>query len=76
MYTLEKPGKLTNSKKDQDLHLQQQLQLMAEKDVGDRGLVLWWGGKKLTWRWKSKCLVNKCLLGQAETVGHRDISDL
>ena len=21
--------------------------------------------------WKSKCLVNKCLLGQPETVGHR-----
>ena len=51
MYTLEKPGKLTNSKKDQDLHLQQQLQLMGEEDVGDRGLVLWWGEKQLTWRW-------------------------
>lgn len=76
MYTLEKPGKLTNSKKDQDLHLKHQLQLLAEEDVGDRGLVLWWGGKQLTWRWKSKCLVNKCLLGQAETMGHRDISDL
>ena len=26
---------------------------------------------QFTWRWESKCLVNKCLLGQAETMGHR-----
>ena len=30
------------------------------------------GGKQFTWRWKSKWLVNQCLLGPAETMGHRE----
>ena len=32
--------------------------------------------RQSTWIWKSKCLVDKCLLGHAETVGHReDLTD-
>ena len=72
MYTLEKPGKLEKKK----ITLNTSFSYLAEEDVGDRGLVLWLGGKQLTWRWKSKCLVKKCLLGQAEPMGCRDISDL
>ena len=29
------------------------------------------GGRQFTWRWPNKCLVNKCFLRHAETVGHR-----
>ena len=30
------------------------------------------GGRQFTWRWKSKCLVNKCLLGHSETMRPRE----
>ena len=42
------------------------LQLKTKEDVGG-GLGLQRGGRQFTWRWKSKCLLNKCLLGQSET---------
>ena len=32
-----------------------------------RGLGLEKEGRQLTWKWKSKCLVNKCFLGHMET---------
>ena len=39
-----------------------------KKDVGvsDLGLQDW----KSKWGWKTKCLLNKCLLGYAGTIGH------
>jgi len=41
-----------------------------KKDVGvsDLGLQEW----KSKWGWKSKCLLNKYLLGYAGTIGHRE----
>ena len=53
-------------------HLKHHLQLKTKKDVGSNGLGPQRGGRQLTWRWKSECLVNKHLLGPAETVGHRE----
>ena len=34
------------------------------------------GGRQFIWRQKHTSLVNKCLLGQAEIMGHREDSDL
>ena len=45
-------------------HLKYHLQLKTEEDVGGSGLGCQRGGMQFTWRWKSKCLENKCLLGQ------------
>lgn len=47
------------------------LQLKAKKDVEDSSLGLQRGGKQFSGRCKSKSLANKCLLGQAEKMGHR-----
>ena len=44
-------------------HLKHHLQLKTKEAVEGRRLGLQWGGRKFTWRWSSKCLVNKCLLG-------------
>ena len=32
--------------------------------------------RQFTWRWKSKCLVNKCLLGQAESMDSSETEDV
>ena len=53
-------------------HLKYHFQLKTKEDVGISGLWPQKGGKQLTWRWKSKCFVNKCFLGHEETVGHRE----
>ena len=39
--------------------------LKTKGDVGDGGLELRRGWGQFTLRWKSKCLINKCLLGSA-----------
>ena len=52
--------------KGRNPHLKYHLQLKAKEDVGVRGLGHQRGGRQLTWRWKSKCLVDKCLLGQRQ----------
>lgn len=39
-----------------------------KEDIGGSGLGFQRGRKQFTWRWKSKCWANKCLLGQAETM--------
>ena len=70
------PRKLSNSPKWKNPHLKYHLQLKTKEDVGDSGLGLERGGREFIWRWKSKGFVNKCLLGQAETMGHRVDSDL
>ena len=52
-------------------HLNYHLQLKTKEDVGGSGLGLQRAGRQFMWRWKSKCLINKCLLGCSETMGHR-----
>ena len=47
----------------QNPHLKHHLQLTTKEDVSGSGLGLQTGGRQLTWRWKSKCFVHKCLLG-------------
>ena len=47
-----------------------------KRGCGDRGLGLQTGGRQFTWRWQSKCLLNKRLLDHAETAGCRLDSDL
>ena len=54
-------------------HLQLKIK---KKDVRSSGLGLQRGGRKFTGRWESKCLVNECLLCQAEKMGYRVDSDL
>ena len=44
-------------------HLTHHLLLKTKEAVEGRGLGLQMGGRKFTWRWSSKCLVNKRLLG-------------
>ena len=38
------------------------------------GVELQMEGRQLTWNWKNQCVVNKCLLGQAERVGQRNFN--
>ena len=45
------------------------LQLKTKEDVEGRSLGLHRGGRQFTWRWRSKCLVNRCLLNQMEKIG-------
>ena len=55
-------------------HLKYALQLKTKEDVEGRGWRLQRGRRKLTWRWKNKCLVKKkkkSLLDHAKTMGHR-----
>ena len=40
-------------------HLKYALQLKTKEDVEGRGWRLQRGRRKLTWRWKNKCLVKK-----------------
>lgn len=47
------------------LCLKDHLQLKTKEDVGGSGLGLQRGGRR-----KNQCLVNQCLLGRAETMGH------
>ena len=49
------------------LYLKYCLQLKRKEDVVSNTLELQRGVRLLTWRWKSKCLINKCLMGPAET---------
>ena len=44
-------------------HLKHHLQLKTKEAVEGRHLGLQGGGRKFTWKWSSKCLVNKHLLG-------------
>ena len=44
-------------------HLKYHLQLKTKEDVGGGALTLQRGGRQFTRSRKSKCLVNKCLLG-------------
>ena len=60
----------------QNLYLKYHLQLKTKEDVGGEGVGLPRGGRQFTWRWESKCFVSKCLLGPAESMGHRVDSDL
>ena len=55
-----------------NLHLKYHLQLKTEEDVGGSDLGLQRGRRQFTWRWKSKCFINKCLLGHEEIMGHRE----
>lgn len=72
-YTHEKvQGKL--SKNGWIPHLNYHLKLKTEKDVGVGFGGPQSGGRQFTWRWRSTCLVNKCLLCHLETMGHREIS--
>lgn len=62
------PGKLRNTPNCRYQHLKYHLQLKPKGEVGDRGL----GpqrGRQFTWRWKSRCLVNKCVLGPCRDNG-------
>ena len=47
-------------------HLTYHLWLEAKQDVVGSGSGLQRGGKQFTWIWKSKCLINKCLVGYVE----------
>ena len=47
----------------QNPHLKHHLQLKTKEDVGGSSLGLLRRGRQFTWRWKSKCLVNRCSLG-------------
>lgn len=53
-------------------HLKCPLQLKTKEDVGGIGLVPQRDGKQFTRRWKSRCLVNKCLLRHTETIGDNE----
>ena len=54
-----------------NLQLKYYLQLQKNKDNGGSDLGFWREGKQLAWRWKSKCLVNKYLLGQEDLMSPR-----
>ena len=60
---LEKLGDLPN---DWTSHLKYHLQWKTKEDVRGGGLGLQRGGRYFTWIWKSKCLINKSLLGHEE----------
>ena len=64
-------GKLSNSTKWLEPSLKYYLQLKTKDGVGGRGMGLGKGERQFAQRWKRKCLVNKCLLGHAETMEHR-----
>lgn len=53
-----------------------QLQVKTKEDVGGSSLGLQMGGRQCTWRYKSKCLVNKCLLGHIEKRHREEFSKL
>ena len=66
MYLWERPGRLSNSPNGRSHHLTYHLQLKT-KDVRGSGLGI---HRKMK---KSKCLLNKCLLCCAETMGQRGV---
>ena len=45
------------------------LQLKTKEDVEGGSLGLHRGGRQFTWKWRNKCLVNRCLLDQMEKMG-------
>ena len=49
-------------------HLKCPLQLKTKEDIGGISLVPQRAGKQFTRRWKSRCLINKCLLCHTETI--------
>ena len=61
---------------DQSTNLKYHLWLKTKNDFASSGLECQGGGRQFTWRRKIKWLVNKCLLGHAETLGHRVDYDL
>ena len=58
---------------DWNPHLEYHVQLKKKEDVGSRDLGLPRGKRQSK---KSKCLINKCLLSQAETMGQRNFNEL
>ena len=52
-------------------YLKYHLQPKTKEDVGGSCLVLQMGKKEIHMEMKSNCLVNKCLLGPADTMGQR-----
>ena len=56
-------------------HLKYHLQLKTKENVEGRDLGLQRGGRQFTWRWKSKCLVNKHMPCLAETMEHGEDFD-
>ena len=60
------PGELSNLPKRLKPSPLYHFQLKTKEDVGGSGLRLQGGVRQLTWKLKSKCLVNKCLLGLTE----------
>ena len=57
------PRELCNLQSGRNSHLEEHIQLKTKDCVGVSGLGLQRGRRQLIWRWKSKCLVNTCLLG-------------
>ena len=70
MYTWETPRKLGNSTKWPSCQLKYHLQLKTKKSVGGTGLGFPRGGRQFTWKWKSKCSVDRTLIrmGLARTL--------
>ena len=56
-------------------HLKYHLQLETKENVEGSGLELQRGERQFTWRWKSKCLVSKCLPCFAKTMRHGEDFD-
>ena len=65
------PGKQTLSN-DQSPYLKYHFSLETKEDAQCSCLGLQRRERKFPQRWKSRCLVNKCLLGHSETMGHRE----
>lgn len=63
MYMWEIQGNWVTHRNGPSSHLKYHLQPKTKEAVGGSGLGLQKGGTWFTWRWKSWCLVNKCLLG-------------
>ena len=68
------PGEMSNLPNGQNPHLKYCLQVKTKEDAVGRDLGLQTGKRQYTWRWKSRCLVNKCFLGHVESMGPRVVS--
>ena len=60
MYTWERTKKTESLTKMAETFSLNNISAKDKEDVGSGGLGLQKRGKQFTWRWKSKCLVNKC----------------
>jgi len=68
MYTLERPSCVT-LQNGQNTHFKHHLQLKRKQDVGNSGLGIQEVRRLFIWRRKSKCVINKCLLGPGRNHG-------